>query len=145
MALKQIMLRKKIKAKREALAELETAATSIETRSAELEAAIGEAKTDEEIRAVEDEVDKLEKDKEENDTAKKTLGDEIQELEKELNEVEDKKPKGDPEPSPSSERSALTQTATYQERGARNMPRIFKSMPHQERATLVERSEVKEF
>ncbi|MEV2908580.1 hypothetical protein ABNF65_07940 [Paenibacillus larvae] len=63
MALRQLMISKKIEQRKAALTELLEQENGFNTRSAELEAAIDEAKTDEEIAAVEEEVSKLDADK----------------------------------------------------------------------------------
>ena len=63
MALKVLMLRKKISEKKEALNELRKAAESFETREAELEQAIAEAETDEQKAVVEEAVDNFEAEK----------------------------------------------------------------------------------
>ena len=53
MAIRQLMLSKKIEQRKSSLTELQTQQESLKTRSAELEKALEEAKTDEEIEAVE--------------------------------------------------------------------------------------------
>ena len=64
MALKVLMTKKKIDSKRSELDALR-AETNFETREADLERAIDEANTDEERDAVEEEINKLEAEKEE--------------------------------------------------------------------------------
>lgn len=87
MALRALMLNKKIQEKKNELEELRKKAEGFTTREAELEAAIDEAKTEEEMKVVEGEVEKLEKEKKE--TAEETgkLEEEIKGLEEELEEV----------------------------------------------------------
>ncbi|MDO3680560.1 phage major capsid protein [Paenibacillus ehimensis] len=87
MALKQLMLGKKIEQRKAVLAELLEQENGLNTRSAELEAAVEEAKTDEEIAAVEEEVTALEAQKAELDEKKSKLEGEIAELEGELEQL----------------------------------------------------------
>lgn len=92
MALKQIMLAKKIEQRKAILAELSTKEDDFKTRSAELETAIEEAKTDEEITAVEESVDQLDTEKEELEEKKSKLEGEIADLEGELEQLNSKEP-----------------------------------------------------
>lgn len=88
MALKALMLRKKIDSKKKELEALRAKDESFVTREAELEAAINEAETEEEQAAVTEEIDAFNSEKEEHDTAKADLETEIGELEGELAEEE---------------------------------------------------------
>ena len=90
MALKALILRKKLTEKQNALAELERTASGFATREAELEADIEAAQTDEEKTVVEEAADAFEQEKEQNETQQETLRGEIASLEKEIREVEDK-------------------------------------------------------
>src|SRR5690625_4536040 len=91
--LKQLMLAKKIEQAREVLNSYLEEEKEFTTRSEELEIAIDEAKTDEEIATVEEEVTKLEEDKAELLEKKSKLEGEIAELEGELEELKAKEPK----------------------------------------------------
>lgn len=97
MALKAIMLRHSIDKKTEELNALRAKDAEFQEREDNLEAAIGEAKTEEDEAAVSEEIEKFEKEKEEHENEKKRLQDEIGELEKELKETEGKDP-GNPDP-----------------------------------------------
>jgi HK97 family phage major capsid protein len=90
--LKQLMLQRKIDAANEALAELLVTEDDLRTRSTELETAIEEAKTDEEIAAVGTEVDKLEGEQADLTQKKSKLEGEISSLEGELEETKSKEP-----------------------------------------------------
>lgn len=92
MALRSIMLNKKIEKRKSTLAELLTQEESLKTRSAELEAAIEEANTDEEIEAVEESITKLDGEKTELDEKKSKLEGEIADLESELEQLNSKEP-----------------------------------------------------
>ena len=88
MALKAIMLRKKIDERKKALDEVRARAAEFETREAELVTAIEEAETDEERAAVEENVEKFEAEKAEAEAAETDLNKEIEELERELADEE---------------------------------------------------------
>lgn len=92
MALKALMLKKSLDAKRSALAGLEEKKAEFEKREAELTQAIEEAKTDEERSTVEAEVEKFDADKAENEQAQATLRSEIEGLENELKDAEEAAP-----------------------------------------------------
>lgn len=91
--LKQLMLGKKIEQRKAALAELLLQEEAFATRSAELEAAIDEATTDEEIAVVEENIGKLDTEKTELDEKKSKLEGEIADLEGELEQLNSKEPK----------------------------------------------------
>lgn len=105
MALKQLMLQKKINQRKALLDDLLRKDDEFEKRSAELESAIDEANNDEEVTAVEEEVETLETEKTENDSKKADLEKEIAELEGELDELNEKEPKRNKQQNPSEERS----------------------------------------
>ena len=86
------MLTKKIEGLRNTLNEYLEEEQKLVTRSVELESAIEEAQTDEEIAAVEEEVSALEKEKTELEKKKSKLEGEIAELEGELEELNSKIP-----------------------------------------------------
>ena len=93
MALKQLMLTKKIEQRKAALNEFLEKENELKTRSAELEKAIEEAQTDEEVSTVEEEVEKLEAEQKELSEKKSKLEGEIAELEGELEQLNSKEPK----------------------------------------------------
>ena len=67
MALKQIMLAKKIEGKEREIENLRNLTKQFEKREKELETAISEAKTEEEQRTIEEEIDKYTKEREAHD------------------------------------------------------------------------------
>ena len=77
MALKAIMLRHSIDKKTEELNALRAKDAEFQEREDNLEAAIGEAKTEEDEAAVSEEIEKFETEKEEHENEKKRLQDEI--------------------------------------------------------------------
>lgn len=91
MALRTLMLRKKLDEKKKALEELR--AKDFAQREAELAQSIEEASTDEEKAVVEEAVGKFEAEKKENDDAVNTLAGEVEQLEADLAAAEEEQPK----------------------------------------------------
>lgn len=87
MALKTLMIRKKIEDKKKAIEALKSS-NDFETREAELEQAIEEADTDEDKNAVDEEIDKLEAEKKEAEDKIGELEKEVENLENELASIE---------------------------------------------------------
>ena len=87
MALRVLMLKKRIEDKRSALEELKK--VDFTQREAELEKSIEEAKTDEERSVVDEAIEAFEKEQRENAEAIRELEGEIENLEKELGEIEE--------------------------------------------------------
>lgn len=90
MALKALMLRKKIDQKTKELENLRAKDAEFLTREAELETAIGEAETEEEQRTVTEEIDAYNEEKEAHESLKGDLEREVGELEADLAEEERK-------------------------------------------------------
>lgn len=88
MALKALLLRKKIDDKKKALDELRSKAPDFATREAELEAAINEAASEEDRRAVEQLVGEFETERAAHEEQETALAQEIDQLEQELTEEE---------------------------------------------------------
>lgn len=84
MALKALMLRKKIDQKKKELEALRAKDAEFQTREAELETAIGEAESEEEQRTVTESIDAFNEEKEAHETQKGDLEREVGELEEEL-------------------------------------------------------------
>ena len=119
MALKALMLRKKIDGAKKNLAALTEKDAELQTREAELEKAIEETETDEERSAVEEEIAKFEADKAENDAAKAEIEETIAGLETELaeEEAEQEKPaEAEPEEKPAEERNERREVKTMNKR-----------------------------
>lgn len=92
MALRQLILNKKIKERSAKITELRADETKLKDEEVELEKALDEAETDEEVKVVEESADELEKKiKEKSDEITK-LETEKAELEAELAEIEDEQP-----------------------------------------------------
>jgi Chromosome segregation ATPases len=88
MALRALMLRKKIDMSKKALEELRKRENDFPTREAELETAINEAETDEEKTVVEGEIEQFELEKKEQEDETGKLEKELERLEAELKEEE---------------------------------------------------------
>lgn len=88
MALKTLMLRKKIDDRKKALEQLRVKSEEFEKREAELEAAIEEVAAAEEENAVEEEIEKLEQEKATHEKEVADLEKEVEELEAQLNTEE---------------------------------------------------------
>lgn len=146
MALKQIMLRKKIDKKRSELEELRKKDADFETREAELETAIGEAETEEEQQTVTDEIEKFEEDKQAHEDAKTTLQTEIDGLEEELEASEKEPPQPDERriTKPMKERTGVKMTRQEIRKLPMNV-RAFDSLPMDTREAIIQREDVKEF
>src|SRR3954466_13463431 len=91
--LKQLKLAKSIELKREELKKVEAKAEALVKRSDELKQALEEAKTDDDIKTVEIEINKIDADNVEIENEKKTIEAEIEELEVELEDVKERSAK----------------------------------------------------
>lgn len=133
MALRVLMLRKKIDEKKKALEELRKKVSEFETREADIEKAIDEAETDDEKKVVEDEIEQFESDKAENEEKIRTLSEELADLETELadKEAEPEAPKEEPKEERKAEVKMQTRT------------KLFNNMSMQERSAMIENDGVK--
>lgn len=138
MAIRSLMIGKKLRDKKKALEEARAKMAELEVREAELEKDIEEAESDEEKAAVEEAVEEFEKEKTDVEKTISDLETEVDELERELEDVPNEAPEGAPE--------------TREEVGAKFrakeniiMNKRFRDMSHQEREAFVGREEVKTF
>lgn len=113
MALKALMLRKKLTDVKKALDEARAKTATFETREAELEQAISEAETDEEKQAVEEEVEKFETEKKEHDEEVSKLENDVAAIEKDLADTEAEQPKPAAKPEERGERKTMTTRKFY--------------------------------
>ena len=133
MGLKGLMLRKKLDEKRVELEELRKQGEGFQTREAELEAAIDEAKTEEEKTAVEAAVEQYDKDKDANEASVTALEGEIKEIEAEVAELGRKKP-------------APAAPDAHERKGEMNMEtRNYKAMTAEQRSAFVKHEAVSAF
>lgn len=145
MALKALMLRKKIDDAKKQLDELRTKADALAIREAELEQAIAEAETDEEKQAVETAISEFEAEKAENTEQTKALEKQCEDLERELTETEQKANT----PPPAAEGGENTRgkelpSMEYNFTTTR-AKELFGSMTMEQRAAMFEREDVKAF
>lgn len=145
MALKQIMLSRKIEQKKEELRSLMEKDSAFQTREAELEQAIAEAVTEEEQKAVEEEVDAFDSEKTAHEEAKDALKNEISGLEEELAAYEVDPPA--PERHDNKEKKVRTSRMKV-DVNIRSLPmgkRAFDALPVETRESIIQREDVKDF
>ena len=136
MALKALILRKKIDAAEKRMEAIRAKDAELEKRAEELEKAIEEAANDEDVKVVEEEADKFEAEKKEHEEGKAALEEEIRNLEKELEDEERAQENtGKPEKKPAEEREEKINM------NRRN--KILEKMSIEERGTIFAREDVK--
>lgn len=133
MAIKALMLRKKLDDKNKILAALREKDADFATREAELEQALNEAKTEEEEKTVEDAITAFTNEQEQHETSKKDLEEEIAGLENELAEEERKVKALSSAPKERKENTVM------------DVRTKFFGMTAQERDAFISRDDVKEF
>ena len=146
MALRQIMLSRKIEQKKNELAALREKDADFQTRETELEKSIEEAQTEEEQTAVEEEIEKFETEKTEHDEAKAKLETEIGDLEAEL-EAAEVDPPAPAERRDNKEKKVRTNVMRT-DINIRSLPmskRAFDALPADLRESIVQRDDVKAF
>lgn len=150
MALRAIMLRHKIDAKKQELNALREKDADFDKREKELETAIAEAETDEQRSVVETEVNKFDGEKRAHDASKTALENEIRGLEADLAAEEAAAPEPDAEPKPaqSDVRERMMNPMFRTNVNIRELPmniRAFDALPIEERERMVQREDVKAF
>lgn len=136
MALRALMLGKKLSEKKKSLEELRAKIEGFTQREAELEQAIEEAESDEEKAAVEEAVTAFEAEKAEAEEAEANLDAECRELEAELDSVETKEEPQERKADPVIEK---------REKEIHIMNKRFRDMTFEERTRLVQRDDMQEF
>ena len=146
MALRALMLKKRIEDKRSSLEQLRS--VDFATREAELEKAIEEAKTDEERSVVDEEIEKFETEKRENAEKIRELEGEIENLEKELGDIEENNnttpdtPQGGADPEEETEETAERSNFSMSEMTKR--VGLF-ALTAEQRSAFIKRDDVKDF
>lgn len=146
MALKQIMLSRKIEQKKQELAALREKDADFQTREDALTQAIEEAQTEEEQKTVEEEVEKFDTEKTAHDEAKEKLEAEIGDLEAEL-EAAEVDPPAPAERHENKEKKVRTNVMKT-DVNIRSLPmskRAFDALPADMRESIVQRDDVKSF
>ena len=144
MALRILMLKRSIDKKKEELELLRSKDSEFETREAELEAAINEAETTEQEQAVSEEVEKFDADKSAHEEAKSALSREIEGLEADLSALEEDTPKLD-EIKPNQKERTVNHMTEINIRSLPMNQRAFDALSMEQRKTIVERDDTKEF
>lgn len=147
MALRQIMLGRKIEQKKSELEALRAKDADFEKREAELEQAIEEANTEEEQAAVEEEVTKFDTEKAAHEEAKTNLETEIGGLEAELEAAEAEPPAPDTRTAVK-EKKERVRTNMRADINIRTLPmskRAFDALPMETRESIIQREDVKDF
>ena len=146
MALRQIMLSRKIEQKKQELAALREKDADFQTREDALTKAIEEAQTEEEQKTVEEEVEKFDTEKTAHDEAKEKLEVEIGDLEAEL-EAAEVAPHVPAERHDNKEKKVRTNVMRT-DVNIRSLPmskRAFDALPADLRESIVQRDDVKTF
>ena len=146
MALRQIMLSRKIEQKKQELAALREKDADFQTREDALAQAIEEAQTEEEQKTVEEEVDKFDTEKTAHDESKEKLEVEIGDLEAEL-EAAEVDPPAPAERHDNKEKKVRTNVMRT-DVNIRSLPmskRAFDALPADLRESIVQRDDVKAF
>lgn len=143
MALKALLLRKKINDKKQMLEELRAKDAEFTKREEELTQAIDEAETEEDKAAVEEEANKFDAEKQEHEDAKSNLESEVEGLETELKETE----AADEAAQAAAEEARAANKKIQTREGKISMNerarRFFGKMDASERAGIFEREDVK--
>lgn len=140
MALKVLLLRKKLTEKQEELKNLERAAEGFQTREAELEADIEAAQTEEERSVVEEAVESFEQERSQNEADQETIRGEIAQMEAEIREAEENARQARSGDAGKKERKDDNPMNTTPETRTR-----FFGMNAQQRDAFMAREDVKEF
>lgn len=146
MALRQIMLGRKIEQKKQELAALREKDADFQTREDALTQAIEEAQTEEEQKTVEEEVEKFDTEKTAHDESKEKLEVEIGDLEAEL-EAAEVDPPAPAERHDNKEKKVRTNVMRT-DVNIRSLPmskRAFDALPADIRESIVQRDDVKAF
>lgn len=139
MALKVLLLRKKLTERQTALTALEKAAEAFAARESELAADIEAASTDEERQVVEEAVETFETERSANQTEQDKLRNEIADLENEIREAEEAAHQARSGAAPRDERKDVTNMENLQTRTT------FFGMTVQQRDAFIARQDVKDF
>lgn len=143
MALKALMIRKKIADTQKELEELRAKSANFATREAELEKAISEASTEEEKQTVETAITEFDAERATNEAKIKELNERVSSLEAELSKVEKKQETPPAEPEERS-RKETTEMATLGTASIRAR-KLFGGMTSEQRSSMFEREDVKAF
>ncbi len=142
MALKQLMLRKKLEQRQVALNELLDQENALKVRSEEAEKALEEATSDEEISAVEEEANAIDTEQQDIDKKKSDLQREISNLENELEQLNSKNPTNQPHQNNEERSNRQFQGGDIRMKVNKG---FFKGMERSAADAIIQRQEVKDF
>lgn len=143
MALKALLLKRKIEEKKSRMADLSAKGEELTSREAELETAVEEAKTDEELRAVQEVVDSFSVEREEHREAVSALEREIAADEEALRSLEAKQPAPPaPAPVPAAKGDMKRKDDAMM---SNRMTRAFGGMTMEQRSAFIHREDVQDF
>lgn len=149
MALKALMLRKKIDLKKKERSALDDQLKALEKREAALEADINEVNTEEEEQAVQESVDQLIEEKEKLEETVDALDTAIKELEDELEALEEAQnaepPASEPTPAAESGERSKKIMNTLERSHAQARALVFGGMTRAEQTEMIQRDDVKAF
>jgi len=135
--LKQLRIKKQIELLRNKLVTVEGKLTDAATREAELEVAIGDAASEEDLALITEEVETINKEKADAEAEKATLTDEIESLERELDELNTAPAPQEPkEPEGRNNKMEVVRMGKF---------KFFRGMNRNEIETMIEREEVVSF
>lgn len=144
MALKALLLKKKLSDKRAMLEELRKKDEEFSKREQELTSAIDEAESDEDKAAVEEEANKFDAEKQEHEDAKASLEQEVEGLETELKETEAADEEAQRAAKELAQRAKETKVQTREAIKMNERARkFFGKMDHTEREAIMTRDDVK--
>ncbi len=144
MALKALLLRKKLDAVQRALEELRAKDVDFQEREAELESAINEAESEEDRTDVADLVSEFETEKQGHETKKNDLSAQLEQLERDLAEEEAKQPA----PVPAADQGSAAPASIGERKDEVIMhmeERSFFGLTRQQRDAFLAREEIKDF
>lgn len=144
MALKALLLRKKLDDARAALEALRAKDAEFQRREAELESAINEAESEEDKEAVEGLVSEFEADKQAHETQKNDLAVQLEQLERDLEEAE-QTPSANPAPESAPDNSPVSDGKRKDDNVMTMNRRGFLGMDRQQRDMFLAREDVKDF
>lgn len=149
MALKALMLRKKIDLKKKERSALDDQLKALEKREAALEDDINEVNTEEEEQAVQESVDQLIEEKEKLEETVDALDTAIKELEDELEALEEAQnaepPASEPTPAAESGERSKKIMNTHERSHAQARALVFGGMTRAEQTEMIQRDDVKAF
>lgn len=143
MALKALLLKRQIDEKRARLEELSAVAETLRIRETELEAALEEAKTEEELRSVSELVESFTVEQQKHRDAVSALEEEVAAAEAELRSMEERQTPPAPTPAPPTPGKENQRKDELMMN--KRLTRAFGSMTMEQRTALIQRSDVQDF